>query len=69
MSYGTCKRARKRYICPVCGCWDWHSPIEQELHRVSVGSKNRCLCSGCYADRREVSDVKAEQAGEGGQDG
>lgn len=63
MSYGTCIRAEKRYKCPVCGCWDWHSPIEQELHRVSAGSKNRYLCAGCYADMR---DSGAAQAGEGG---
>lgn len=65
MSYGTCKRAQKRYKCPVCGCWDWHSPIEQELHRVSVGSKNRYLCAGCFADRREPTENEAAQAGEG----
>jgi ribosomal protein L37AE/L43A len=61
MSYGTCKRKETRYKCPVCGDWDWHSPMEKVIHRISAGKSNRYLCSKCFIEKLKR---EATQAGE-----
>lgn len=50
MSYGTCKRAYKKIVCPICGAKEELSPIEQTLFRTSRGKQNRYLCSKCYME-------------------
>ncbi|MBV4422954.1 hypothetical protein [Clostridium tyrobutyricum] len=59
MSYGTCKRAYKKIVCPICGRKEEISPIQQTLFRIYRGKQNRYLCRECYkkAFRTKESDI------------
>lgn len=55
MSYGTYKRAYKKITCLICGNKDEISPTQQTLFRISVGKRDRYLCSNCYHNKNANS--------------